>query len=118
MAEDTNPDTRYQPEHIAPRLVLFLLGSFAALLASVLLGLALFVPSALHEPMAGASQALPPQPRLELDERRALAEVRAEEEERLHSYGWVDRAHGIVHIPIEEAMRRTAEQGIATWPGR
>src|SRR5262249_5612958 len=30
---------------------------------------------------------------------------------RLHSYGWVDRKRGIVHIPIERAMERLlAEQ--------
>ncbi len=32
-----------------------------------------------------------------VDERRV-------EEERLHRYGWVDRARGVAHIPIEEAM--------------
>jgi hypothetical protein len=26
------------------------------------------------------------------------------EEERLHQYGWVDRARGVAHIPIDEAM--------------
>jgi hypothetical protein len=26
------------------------------------------------------------------------------EEERLHHYGWVDRARGVAHIPIDEAM--------------
>ena len=118
MAEETNPATRYQPEHIPPRLVLFLLGMLAAVLLLVLLGLALLVPAALHQPRPGQSQALPPQPRLEIDEPAALARARAEEDGQLHSYGWVDRARGIVHIPIEEAMRRIAEQGIATWPAR
>lgn len=26
------------------------------------------------------------------------------EEERLHQYGWVDRARGVAHIPIDKAM--------------
>ena len=30
---------------------------------------------------------------------------RAEQEEALHRFGWVDRRRGIVQIPIEEAMR-------------
>jgi hypothetical protein len=29
---------------------------------------------------------------------------RSVEEERLHRYGWVDRAEGIAHIPIDKAM--------------
>jgi hypothetical protein len=31
-------------------------------------------------------------------------EQRRIEEERLHQYGWIDRAHGVAHIPIERAM--------------
>jgi hypothetical protein len=30
--------------------------------------------------------------------------------ERITTYGWVDREAGIVHIPVEEAMRRLAEE--------
>jgi hypothetical protein len=36
-------------------------------------------------------------------EERGLEERRVEEA-RLHTYGWVDRAHGIAHIPIDRAM--------------
>jgi hypothetical protein len=31
--------------------------------------------------------------------------------DKLHSYGWVDQAAGVVHIPIEEAMRIVTERG-------
>lgn len=34
----------------------------------------------------------------------------------LNSFGWVDKAQGIVHVPIDDAMRRIAEGGIADWP--
>ncbi len=37
--------------------------------------------------------------------------------ERLNSYGWVDRAGGVVHIPIEEAMRMLVEQGLQARDG-
>jgi hypothetical protein len=36
-------------------------------------------------------------------EERGLAQRRSEEE-RLHTYGWVDRAHGVARIPIQRAM--------------
>jgi hypothetical protein len=40
-----------------------------------------------------------------------LSRFRASERRHLSSYGWVDRERGIVHIPIEEAMRRIAGEG-------
>jgi hypothetical protein len=36
-----------------------------------------------------------------------LADWRQERSRRLNSYGWVDRAKGIVHVPIERAMDAT-----------
>lgn len=39
---------------------------------------------------------------------RRADQLKAEQRARLRSYGWVSRPHGIIHIPIEEAMRRVA----------
>ncbi len=33
------------------------------------------------------------------------------ERRRLNSYGWIDRKNGIVHIPIDEAIRRMVRGG-------
>jgi hypothetical protein len=41
-----------------------------------------------------------------------LAAMRAAEDRVLHSYGWVDPQKGTVHIPIEEAMKRTLANGL------
>ncbi|MBV9523771.1 MAG: hypothetical protein JO010_13305 [Alphaproteobacteria bacterium] len=57
-----------------------------------------------------------PAPRLQIDEQADLGPYRREEEAKLGSYGWVDRAKGIVRIPIEEAMARLARDGISGWP--
>jgi hypothetical protein len=62
-------------------------------------------------PFADA-RSLPPQPRLQVDPRRELEQLRGNEDERLHSYGWVDRDAGVVHIPIERAMDMVAEKGL------
>ena len=35
------------------------------------------------------------------------------EDAELHSYGWVDKNAGTVHIPIEDAMRLMLERGAA-----
>jgi len=47
---------------------------------------------------------LPPAPQLEVTETQDLAAQRAAEHEILSSYGWVDREHGIVRIPISQAI--------------
>lgn len=41
---------------------------------------------------------------------------RAEEMSRLNSAGWQDRAAGTVHMPIDQAMRAVAAEGIQDWP--
>lgn len=41
---------------------------------------------------------------------------RAVRRERLGSFGWVDRAAGVAHIPIEQAMELVA-QGVRARPG-
>jgi hypothetical protein len=55
----------------------------------------------------------PPLPHLEHAPAETLTAVRRHEQQLLESLGWVDRAHGIARIPIEDAMRLLAEQG---WP--
>jgi hypothetical protein len=54
----------------------------------------------------------PPPPRLELAEGQELSAYRAAAEQRLNSYGWVDRQAGAVHIPIDRAMDLLAERGL------
>lgn len=57
-----------------------------------------------------------PAPRLQPDPRFDMQNFYAREMQRLNSVGWVDRAHGQVHIPIAEAMRLLAQRGIPDWP--
>jgi hypothetical protein len=45
-----------------------------------------------------------------------LQEMRAREEAVLNHYGWVDRRHGVVHIPIEVAKERAAKMLAAQTP--
>jgi hypothetical protein len=42
---------------------------------------------------------------------------REQQEQELHHFGWVDRTHRIVRIPIEEAMRLVVEGGQAAKGG-
>lgn len=51
-------------------------------------------------------------PMLQADPVKDMIAMRAEQEARLTSYGWIDREKGVVHIPIEKAMAFTLERSM------
>lgn len=57
-------------------------------------------------------QAEVPPPRLQTDPSADLANLRAADAGKLHSYGWIDRPAGVIHIPIERAIELTAVRGL------
>jgi hypothetical protein len=63
-----------------------------------------------------AARIAPPGPRLQTDAEGDLRRFRAEEDERLNTYYWINKPEGIVHIPIEQAMRKLATTGISGFP--
>jgi hypothetical protein len=73
--------------------------------------------SAPRYPLAVSREPMqPPAPRLQQFPRNEIYEFRLQEDARLHGYGWVDKNAGIVHIPIEEAMKRVLAQGLPARP--
>ncbi len=56
----------------------------------------------------------PPEPRLLTRPGADLAAMRAEEDDILDSYGWIDREHGIVRVPIDRAITLLAQKGLPT----
>jgi|SRR5271167_4916625 len=54
-----------------------------------------------------------PNPRLETDEPGQLNSIRLQEEEKLASYGYIDKNAGTVRIPIDRAMDLIAQRGLA-----
>jgi len=73
-------------------------------------------------PLATKQMQIPAQPRLQAqvvgDERRdqpfdsldIKQQVFESEEEKLHSYGWIDKGSGVVRIPIDRAMQLMVER--------
>lgn len=55
---------------------------------------------------------VPPEPRIQASPPADLHELLSSETAQLNSYGWVNRANGIVSIPIEKAIELTAQRGI------
>lgn len=60
----------------------------------------------------GEAAPLPPAPRLQQFPRSELYQFRLDEQTLLERYGWMNKETGLVHIPIEEAMRLTLERGV------
>src|SRR5258707_1022218 len=53
-------------------------------------------------PLAPARD-MPPNPKLQVNPRMELQQVRTHENVLLHQYAWIDKDKGIVRIPIERA---------------
>ena len=63
-----------------------------------------------------ADALLPPLPRLQAASYTDWASMLEKMETDLASYAWTDRDAGKVRIPIDEAMRRVAENGLPVFP--
>ena len=71
----------------------------------------------LQYPLAvGQENRLPPEPRLQTNPRQDMRDLRESEDERLTTFGWVDRNAGVVRIPIDEAMKLTLQRGLPSRP--
>jgi len=118
---DGHPEVRYEQSDVrVGAIVRFAIGLVVVVgVASVvLLGLfALFArQQRRHDPppppLAQEAGRLPPGPRLQASPLQDLEQLRAKEEKELTSYGWVDAKAGIVHIPIDEAIKIVAQHGV------
>jgi hypothetical protein len=59
-----------------------------------------------------------PAPRLLVHPEAELHAVESLARQRLHSYGWVDKKKGVVHIPIDQAIDIIAKHGFPPRPPR
>lgn len=57
-----------------------------------------------------------PPPGLQANPREDMAELHDEEMKWLNGSGWIDKAHGVVHIPISDAMRLITQEAAPGWP--
>ena len=112
---EDNPDTAYEQSdwHIGATGLAYL-GIFVFLVIAAFVIIAAF-----PRTVSDVSRTLtvePAQPRLQTNPSEDLAQFRVDEDKQLNSYYWVDKQKGIVHIPIEEAMKRVAAEGIDGFP--
>jgi hypothetical protein len=67
--------------------------------------------------MAAGEEKEPPSPRLQTQPFKDVYLLKQGHNERLDSYGWADKANGIVHIPIDKAIELTLQLGLPTRAG-
>ena len=73
--------------------------------------------SDLAPPPVAATRQPPPKPHLQVQPGEELQRLRQDEDRLLSSYGWVDQAHGVVHLPIQRAMEVLVERGLPAAAG-
>lgn len=106
-----NPDVDFEPSDLNVKVIAWVaLGLFLFLVITPLALVALY-PRADRD-VVRTLAVKPPSPVLQIHAVVDLAKFRAAQNEELDSYGWIDRAHGTVHIPIDQAMRDIVRRGI------
>jgi hypothetical protein len=112
---EDNPDAAYeQSDWPLGTIGLIFVGIFMMLVISPLVMIAAF-----PDTTSDVSRALtfePPQPRLQTDPSADFAQFNATEDKRLNAYYWIDKDKGVVHIPIERAMKDLTDEGIDGFP--
>lgn len=116
MVDQNLPPARHELQDVTfPSMLIGFGAVLIALLSSVLV-IMLIYPSALVDHRLSGALPSYPKPHLQSDPAADFRHFLEQELGRLNSAGWVDQAHDVAHIPIGEAMRQVARQGIPDWP--
>jgi hypothetical protein len=110
-----NPTTAFEPTDWSLRPVALIYVSIPVLLVISSFALIAAYPNALPD-VDRTLHIAPPGPRLQTDAAGDLQKFRADDERRLNTYYWIDQQKGIVHIPIERAMKKLAASGAPGFP--
>lgn len=116
MPEKSLPRARHEPRDVGTAFI----GLGVPLVVAVVLLLASLIfelfPRALLQPVLQPPFPQYAKPQLQPNPRDDMAKFYQQELQQLNGTGWIDKAHGIAHIPIADAMREVAQEGIAGWP--
>ena len=90
-------------------------------LAAFVVAVPLLIPLTFPQSMRHVSPAAPPglstdAPILEVKPSESLQRLRAANAQYSNSYGWTDRNHGVVRIPVARAVEILLRKGLPGWP--
>ncbi len=107
---------RHEPRDVSLRFFMLLLSGIGCVLVLLMaLAYEIFPGEVRDARFAGPFPAFPA-PQLQPDPAADWQTFYARELAWLNSAGWQDRKAGVVHIPIDQAMRAVASEGIRGWP--
>jgi len=113
--QSENPGVAFEPSDWAlGPIALIYVGTLVLIVISAFVLMAAYPNSLLD--VTRTVRIAPPGPRLQTDPQGDLQRFRAEEDKRLNTYYWINKSKGIVHIPIDQAMRKLATSGIPGFP--
>jgi len=109
------PPPHHEQRDVTLRLLVMLLGG--ALLGVVCLALlaAWMFPRTATVGIRPQALVAPTQPALQSSPRIDMAALRHQQRDWLNSAGWVDKAHGVAHIPVARAMHDIVAGGLPGW---
>lgn len=108
---EANPKSAYEQEDWPVRWIgLIYLGTFVFLVVAPLILWWVYP----RETQDVSRQLLvtPPAPALQTNTPQDLANFLRNQDKKLNTYYWADKQKGLVHIPIEEAIKKLAHDGI------
>ena len=111
------PPARHEAKDVSLRFMIGLLALIGGTLLLPMTLASLMFPREMRDPRFALPFPQYPAPRLQNDPALDMQNFLAAEHRQLDSTGWQDRAAGIVHIPIDQAMHLVAKEGIPGWPG-
>jgi hypothetical protein len=110
-----NPDTAYEPSDWRISTTAIVLAMVLALVAIAVFALRIIFQTAALDVDRSPTVAMPAST-LQTDPAQDLVRLRAREDQALNTYYWVDRQNGVVHIPIDQALKQIVARGLDGFP--
>ena len=110
------PPARHAERDVGARFIVASVAVLLGILAATTLCVLWAFPTPDLDRTLNAPLPVYPAPRLQPSPRQEMQRFLAQEMQVLGSYGWIDKPHGIVRIPIDVAMKEIAQRGIPDWP--
>lgn len=106
----------FECSDVAPTLIAKLGAGVAAFVIAVPLIMPAIYPQAKQSRMSQPPSIAAGVAVLAINPRQDLAEFERVDAAMLQHYGWLDRDHGVVQIPIERAKELLVMRGLPGWP--
>ena len=116
MSERILPPARNDVHDVRFKYVLAGASWIALALAVVLLAAYFLFPDTMTDQYVARPLPRFADPQLQTSPRLDMERFRTEQLKALNGEYWLDQKHGVVHLPIDEAMRKLAAEGVQDWP--